>query len=166
MIYRIRLGHWRFTFTIAPVSTVIGVNSNLPNGKHILMWDFDETHIEEVEIELQRVQRTYQLPTIYIMQTKKDTNFIAYCYQQTEWRKAVEIITYTQGVDWGFIKFGVFRGHFTLRVTPKHGRKIRLVRTLPSTVKSDCTLYDLKSWVQYDTLFDNVLTKVREVAVK
>ena len=166
MIWRIRIGHWRFTFTFAPVSTVIGVNSNLPDGNHILMWDFDESDLGTIEWELQRVQRTYKLPTIYILETKKGTNYIAYCFKRTHWCRTVEIITYTKFVDWGFIKFGVFRGHFTLRVTPKHGRKIHLIDKIKSTVEEDCTLYDLKSWVEYETLQDKYPVTAKVIEVK
>lgn len=163
MIYRLRIGRWRFTFTIARTQEVAGVNSLLPDGKHILMWDFDESDFPTVRNSLELTQRTYDLPPIYILETKKGTNYFAYCFAKLDWRKAIEIIAFTKGVDWGFLKFGVFRGKFTLRVTPKCGRKPKLVKILPSDVPEDCFIYDLKNWVRYETLEDGQEVKLHEL---
>lgn len=165
MIYRLRIGRWRFTFTIARTSTVVGVNSLLPDGKHILMWDFDDIPFPEVRTILELVQATYKLPNIYILETKKETNYIAYCFKRLDWRKVVEIITYTPKVDWGFIKFGIFRKQFTLRVTPKTGRRPKLVHTLHSKVAEDCLITDLRHWVMYETLEDGQQVQLRELRI-
>jgi hypothetical protein len=157
MIWKLRIGKWRITFTFAPVTDVIGVNSNLDGDDHILMWDFDDTSLKDVVDELLRVQRIYELPKIYILETKKDTNYMAYCFKRTPWRKVVEIIAFTKGVDWNYLKYGVYRNRFTLRVTPKCERLIRLCLTLPSAVPEDCSIPDLKSWVKYETLADKRL---------
>jgi len=155
MIFKLRIGHWRFTFTIAPVTDVIGVNSKLPNGNHILMWDFDDTTLNEVTYNLQKIQLLYDLPNIYILETKPNTNYIAYCFKSCEWRKTVEIIATTAGVDWNFFKYGVYRERFTLRVSPKCGRKPKLAYKLITGAPEDAFLTDLKSWVRYETLTDN-----------
>ncbi|GAI61975.1 unnamed protein product, partial [marine sediment metagenome] len=76
---------------------VVGVNSNLPDGNHVLMWDLDETTFDEVFKNLLTVQRIYELPNIYILETKKDTNYIAYCFKKTPWLKVVEILAFTKG---------------------------------------------------------------------
>jgi len=166
MIWKLRIGRWRFTFTMAPLTDVIGVNSNLPDGNHIVMWDFDETNFDDVFKTLLTVQRVYNLPKIYILETKKDTNYIAYCFKRTTWLKVVEIIAFTKGVDWNYFKYGVYRGNFTLRVGPKCGRKPKLVWTLVSSVPEDCSIKELKSWVRYETLEDGQWTKLREVTIK
>lgn len=165
-IIRIQLASWRLTFTIAPVSAVIGVNSTLPDGNHILMWDFDDIPYPKVRNELQRVQGVYELPRIYILSSGKPRHHIAYCFKKVGWRTAVEIITFTHHVDWGFIKFGVYRGHFTLRVTPKSGRKPYLKRILPSEVQEDVFILELKSWVSYQTIPDNYKLELKELVVK
>lgn len=165
MIWRIRIGRWRFTFTLARTTTVTGVNSKLDSGEHILMWDFDDKRLADVRNALELTQETYGLPAIYILETKKDKNYIAYCFKRLEWRKVVEIITYTPNVDWGFIKYGIFREHFTLRVTPKSGRRPKLVWILRSNVPEDAYITDLKSWVKYETLEDGQTVKMHEVKV-
>lgn len=155
MIFKIRIGHWRFTFTFAPVTNVIGVNSKLPNGNHILMWDFDNTVITYVIDALQHIQNIYALPNIYILETKPKSNYIAYCFMQNSFRRTVEIIATTKGVDPNFFKYGVYRERFTLRVTPKCGRKPKLAYIMKSHIPENCFVTDLKSWVKYETLSDN-----------
>ena len=155
MIIKLRLGHWRFTFSFAPVVDVIGVNSKLPDGKHILMWDFDDIGLNKVIDELRRIQYTFMLPNIYILNTGAPNHYIAYSFAACSWNIAVEIIATTVGVDKNFFKYGVYREHFTLRVTPKCGRKLTLVRLLESDTPENCTVAELKSWVQYETLPDD-----------
>lgn len=152
MIIKIRLGHYRFTFTIASVVDVVGVNSTLPNGNHILMWDFDSTKLGTVIRNLKNIQAIYNLPYIYILETKKHTNYIAYCFKQLLWGKVVEIIASTHGVDENFFKYGVYRRRFTLRVTPKTNIKPKLAHILFSEYPEDCSIKELKSWVKYETL--------------
>uniref|UniRef100_A0A6H1ZY86 Uncharacterized protein n=1 Tax=viral metagenome TaxID=1070528 RepID=A0A6H1ZY86_9ZZZZ len=176
MIFKIRIGRWRFTATFAPVVDVKGVNSLLPDNRHILLWDFDNTTLGDITQELTSVQNTYKLPNIYVIETRKPNakdvnmlsdneiialaklnqlgNYNAYCFKAHDWRKTVEIIAYTRGVDWNYFKWGVFRKRFTLRVTPKESRRSKLIAVLPSPMKEDVKLEQLKSFVQYETLSD------------
>ena len=165
MILKLTIFNWRFTFSCAPITKVVGVNSILLNGNHILMWDFDETTLNKVVTALLTVQRTYDLPTIYILETKPSTNYIAYCFKEVPWRKTIEIITYTEGVDYNFIKYGIFRNKFTLRVTPKCGRKPKLVYKLYSDKPEEVSIRNLKDWVQYETLPDNFRQQKVEVRI-
>uniref|UniRef100_A0A6H2A2X0 Uncharacterized protein n=1 Tax=viral metagenome TaxID=1070528 RepID=A0A6H2A2X0_9ZZZZ len=166
MIWRIRIGRWRFTWTMARTQHVIGVNSILDNGAHILMWDFDDVKLPTVRETLEYVQRVYELPPIYILETKRKSNYIAYCFKRVPWRKAVEIICSTPNVDYGFIKYGVYRQHFTLRVTPKGKRKPVLIHIIPSGVKEDAYITHLRNWVRYETLEDGQEVKVKELRLK
>ena len=156
MIIKIRIAHWRFTWTFAPVTDVTGVNSNLPEGDHIVMWDFDDVPLEEIEFELNWLKNHYKLPNIYILNTGKPNHFIAYCFKAMPWRKSVEIVAGTLAVDPNFFKYGVYREHWTLRVTPKEGRKPRLVKILHSQVEEDCSIDELNSWVQDTTYVQSV----------
>lgn len=152
MIKRLTIGHHRLTFTFARIAKVIGVNSNFDEDNHILMWDFDDVSLEDVKEALKLVQTRYFLSDIHILETKPNTNFIAYCFSVEEWRRVVEIIASTPNVDLQFLRFGIYRGHFTLRVTPKGDRHIKKVATLEGLRLPDCTPADLKSWVEYETL--------------
>lgn len=152
MIKRFTVKNVRFTLTIARVAKVIGVNSELEDGRHILMWDFDEVKLEDVVEALKYVQVRYMLSDIHLLRSKEPDNYLAYCFTACDWRRAVEIIASTQGVDWQFFRFGVYRGHFTLRVTPKNGRIPYLAERLEGCELPDCKPSDLKSWVRYETL--------------
>lgn len=152
MIKRITIGDIRVTFTIAHIGKVIGVNSWLNDGNHILMWDFDDTSLDIVKQALKVVQSRYLLSDIYVLETKEKTNYNAYCFSSCCWRRAVEIVAQTEHVCWSYFKMSVIREHLTLRVTPKQGRTPKLVAVLEGFVLPDCTPEDLKSWVRYETL--------------
>jgi hypothetical protein len=151
MIVKIRIGHWRFTWTFAPVTDVTGVNSTLPEGDHVTMWDFDDVSLNLVVAVLEEVQCFYKLPNIYILNTGTPDHHIAYCFKAMPWRESVQIVASTKYVDPNFFKYGVYRERWTLRVTPKEGRKPRIVEILRSTVHEDASIDELNSWVK-DTL--------------
>lgn len=154
MIKRITIGDIRITFTIARIVKVGGFNSLLTDGNHILMWDFDDTNLDAVSRALRRVQLRYHLPVISILETTKDTNYIAYCFKRTPWREAVTIVSDTKGVDPNFFKYGVYRDKFTLRVTDKGYGRPHCVMKLPGKVWGDAAVEDLATWVNYETLAD------------
>lgn len=164
MIVKLTIGSWRFTFSMAPITHIIGVNSRLEDGDHIILWDFDATDFWTVHDTLQNVQRVYNLPRIYIRETSKGTGYHAWCLKRTAWRKLVEILAFTKGVDWNYFKYGIYRKVFTLRVSPKCGRKIRTVHVLESRVPEDVQVPELRSWVKYETLADG--RKSRKVELK
>ena len=143
MIWRIQLGKWRFTFSIAKITEVIGVNSLLPSGDHILMWDFDK-----------KVQRQHNLPDIIILRTGKPKSYHAYCFARCTWNEAVRIVASTDHVDMSYFKYSVYRGKFTLRVSPKSGREVTYVTKLVGYRPSEVSVRELKSWVRYQTLDD------------
>lgn len=152
MIKRLTIGHYRLTLTCARIAKVIGVNSFVDEDTHILMWDFDEVPLDDVVAALYIVQKRYMLSDIRILRTKEPDNYIAYCFTSCEWRMAVEVIASTLNVDWQFLRFGVYRGHFTLRVTPKGERTPYWVKTLEGLCLPDVKPEDLESWVRYETL--------------
>jgi len=152
MIKRVTIGDVRITLTIARIVKVGGFNSLLTDGDHILMWDFDDTTFDEVHDHLLMIQDLYELPKIYILESSKGVNFMAYCFKRTSLRRAATIISETEGVDWNFFKYGVYRDKFTLRVTDKGYGKPHLVATLDSDVPEDATVLDLATWVNYETL--------------
>jgi len=152
MIFKLRIGHIRITFTIAPVVDVIGVNSKLRDGNHIVMWDFDDLPLTQVVHNLRLAQYKYWLPKIYVLESSPGNHYIAYCFKRLPWRKVVEIIASTQGVDWNFFKYGVYREHFTLRTSPKGDYKPKLVTILESPIEQDASPKDLLSWTIYETL--------------
>jgi hypothetical protein len=152
MIWQLRIGNWKFTFTFAQVTDVIGVNSKLKDGNHILMWDFDGVPLNEVAWALLTVQYKYKLSDIYIFNGGKPDSYMAYCYERLPWRKALSIVLDTPHVDYNFIKYSAFREKFTLRVSPKCGRWVHAVKILHSSYLPRANVRELQDWVIYETL--------------
>jgi len=148
MNIKIRIGNWRFTFTLHQVTDVTGVNSLLPNGSHILMWDFDDVPLAVLAWELRRISEEYQLPNIYVLSTGRHKHYIAYCFQKCTWKHAVEIIAATYYVCSDYFKWGVFRKRFTLRVSSKEGRAPKLIKTIHSSAPETAHISELTSWVK------------------
>ena len=143
---------YRLTFTFAHVGKVIGVNSHGRDDLHIIMWDFDDITLKEVTYHLKKIQWQYSLSDIYLLKTKEPDNYIAYCFTLRPWREVVAIVVRTEGVDWQFIRFGVYRGRFTLRVTAKGDRIPYRIARLKGYQQADIKPSELKSWVRYETL--------------
>lgn len=152
MIFKLRFGKWRLTLTLAPVIDVVGVDSKLEDGNHILMWDFDEVPLGEVLHVLTSIQHIFHLPHIWILKTTKPSSYIAYCFKRFEWSIARAIIGITPYICENFYKWGVFRKRFTLRVTKKKGKRPRIIAILASSIPEDVDIHELRSWVQYETL--------------
>lgn len=163
MIKRITIGDLRLTFTAARIVKVGGFNSLLTDGNHILMWDFDDALLQDVSYALGAVQKRFSLPKIYILETRKSGSYIAYCFARVYWKFAVQVIAETVGVDWNFVKYGIYRDKFTLRVTDKGYGKPHCVAVLESNVPEDATILDLATWVTYETLKNKKSLKLKEI---
>jgi len=148
----VRIGSVRLMAALVRVVDVVGVNSKLRDGNHILLWDFDGAPLRDVESSLSEVQHRYNLPTIYILQSSSNDHYIAYCFHRCSWAKCKHIVSAAENVDEQFYRYGVFRGHFTLRVSRKGEWQPYLVSRLESPFPETATLTDLCSWVRYETL--------------
>ena len=152
MIIKLRIGHIRITFTIAQIVDVLGVNSKLPDGNHILMWDFDKLPLKHVINSLIDISNQFQLPKIYILKSSEPNNYIASCFKRCEWAKARAIVGMTHNIDENFYKWAVFRRRFTLRVGAKLGTKPKCVHIIGGMTWEDANISELRSWVKYETL--------------
>lgn len=153
MIIRWTLGNIRYVLSAAKVTKIMGINSQLGDDDHILMWDFDHTSLFDVCYHLRYIQHRYMLSDIHILETNhQEGNYVAYCFTRTEWHDAVAIVASTHGVDWNFVRLSVFRGWFTLRVGEKKSGKPKLVKRLEGLQLADVKPEELKSWVEYETL--------------
>ncbi len=145
-------GHIRFTLTISRTTEVIGVNSNVQNDRHILLWDFDNVRLARVSSILRPICRKNRLSNVYIFRTRKDhDNYHAFCLKSFTLAAAVSIIAATPEVDWAFVKWGVVRSHFTLRIGPKDDEIPWFVRTIKGRGVADVTWRDLKGYTKYET---------------
>jgi len=82
------------------------------------------------------------------METGKPDHYIAYCFRRSPWKVSVAIVACTDFVDANFFKYGVYRGRWTLRVSPKETGRPRLVKVLHSPMLETATISELKSWVK------------------
>jgi hypothetical protein len=155
MIFKLKVGHWRFTLTMYLATHTHGVNSNLPDGNHILMWDFDDVPLKDVDKALRFIQREYDLPQIYLLHSGKANHFLAYCFKRLRFEYTISIIAMTPEVCYNFFRFGVMRKYFTLRIDKKEGRKPHLLYIIPSPVKEDVALSELEHFTFYETCTDN-----------
>jgi hypothetical protein len=162
VVFKFKLGKWRIAIGILPTVRTVGVYSSLPDGNHILMWDFDDKPLDLVEAELVWTQLNYALPRIYILNTGKKNHFIAYCFKRVSFELAREIIASCHDIDPEFYRLGVYRGRWTLRIGPKCGRVPKLVKVLESKIPEDVDIKELRDFVKYETVVDGYKNKVYE----
>lgn len=141
----------RFHIGIARTARVKGVNSEVGDGLHMIMWDFDDVPLETVVTELKVLQGEWCLPNIYILTTGINGYWHAYCFASRSLFQVRSIISSTQHVDKVFLAMGCIRGYFTLRFSPKKGRDISLIATLKSPYKNECSPDDVRHFLEYTT---------------
>jgi len=141
----------RFHVGFSIQKKVIGVNSQLEDGKHFLLWDFDGLSLGEVMTALEYVQGWFELPSIYILNTGIEGYYHAYCFKKFHWAKAMYALASTRGIDETFFKLGVMRGYWTLRFSDKKDRSFEKVAELESPFEEDVNPYEISSFAEYFT---------------
>lgn len=140
--------YFNLIFRLKKVELVTGVNSNVGNDIHFLMWDFDDVSLREVLGSLKQVQQVFNLPAISVLKTKEN-GYHAYCFKACSFVQARGIIAFTPHVDRHYLAIGSGRGYFTLRFTDVKGRGFKHLLTLPSKVEPDLSYEDVNCFVQY-----------------
>jgi len=146
-----RIGPIYVHLLVRRVYDVTGINSKLEDGRHILLWDFDEKPLDLISAELEAIQAKHCLSAIYIVNTGLEDYYHAYCFTALDWVKCREIIASTPTVDRIFLALGIMRGYFTLRISPKRNRKFKLAKVLESSVEPEVNPYSLGSFEEYFT---------------
>ena len=149
-LFRNRLGPWRVTLSVGRVTDVRGINSELKDGRHTIMWEFDETDWNVVQNTLLSVQKYHGLPNIYVARSHPGGGYHAYCLLAVPWIRSIHIVSGTILVDPGYINMCAMRGHWTLRLTDKGMGAPEHWVTLVSFVKETAAIEDLKSYVKYE----------------
>ena len=145
----LNLGNISVYFGVRRTVKVGGYNSNLIGGGHLLLWDFDNSDLRDVILVLGNVQRKYNLPDIYVLQSSSDKSYHANCFVRCDWLMARTIIAATPLVDKKFLSIGILRGFFTLRYTPLPSSEVMLKTIITSPVQSDVKPQDIESIVKY-----------------
>jgi len=149
----LRIEKWGVGFHIGVSrrATIKGVNSMLHDGKHFLMWDFDDVPLVTVRKELRAIQVRESLSKIYILSTGVESYYHAYCFTRRSWIYARRIIAGTPSVDRVFLVMAIMRGYLTLRISKKKDRELRLVKTLDSPIPENVHPDEVSSFVEYTT---------------
>ena len=130
---------------------MLGVNSDLGDGSHILMWDFDNRTQNEVIESLEDVQHKFFLGPINVLSTGLPCRYHAYCLTRYTWPDTLRILASTEGLDPQFFKIGTVRGFFTLRISDKQNRKFAWVKDLPGKVSSNVNPSEIRNFASYWT---------------
>ncbi len=128
-----------------------GVNSNLKDGLHCLLWDFDEPDAQRVTLSLTALQHEFSLPSIYVFDSGNGQGYHAYCLHRMAWADAVRVIASTPHVDLDWLGFCLIRRYLTLRFQDKPKRKIDYLATLIGKEKATVDWGDLRSFSHYMT---------------
>lgn len=139
------------------VQKVNGVNSNLKDGNHIIMLDFDEATLKQTRIEIIRLQKLYRLGTASIVSTGRPLSYHVYIWNRCTWRQAIQIAASCRYMDLKHLEFSLRRGHFTLRISEKNSRVIKVIEEVVSPYNVTTSFAELESFVIYETA--NKVTK-------
>ena len=142
---------WHFHIGLSRSVKANGVCSDVGDGKHILMWDFDNVPGGDVVYALSEVQEKHRLSSIYLINTGLPRYYHAYCFTAREWPQVLYILADTKFLDQIYFKIGVVRGFFTLRYSKKEGRQFRQETVLTSTIPQDIDPFQLTHLVKYWT---------------
>ena len=149
--FRQNIGPYKLSLYFSRTTKVTGINSNLKDGNHAIMWEFDGEEDAPVIAALRSVQAQFHLPAIHLLRSHPDGGFHAYCFKSTPWIKTVHIVSGTNGVDPGYISMCCMRQHWTLRTSDKGKGQPKFYALLESKVPSDCSYRDFESAVEYET---------------
>ena len=160
MILNMNIGTHVFSFSHTRMVDVVGVNSKLKDGKHFLMWDFDNVALTDVLETLRIQQMEFCLPDIHVLETGTPAHFHAYCLARVEFMSAAEILCGTMWIDPTFFRMGCCRGFWTLRLSSKNGVVPTHVTTLSSNVQEEVDVHEIASLVAYRTKKDKTKEQI------
>ena len=120
------------TLRVSRYGPISGVHSNLADGKHFFMADFDGPTFEAVRDACRFLQGRLKLSTVTIVQTSEGNHFHAYSMTRLSWGKLVGAWLDTPEVDQQWVKLSVMRCYGTLRYSKRDETAPRAVERIPS----------------------------------
>ena len=120
MIIRVKNRHLRIE--LKRVQTLAGLNSILPSGKHLTLFDIDDMDSEAMEASLRSTQDFYLLPDITVFGSGTENHWLAFCRTERPQLKVAEYLMNTVGIDLAFVGIGLARGRWTIRLSEKNGK--------------------------------------------
>lgn len=110
--------------------------------KHILLWDFDDIELEIIVSSLRTIQNFYVLPTILIVSSSANRHH-AYCLTARTFREVIHILSATPEIDLDYLRMGMARGYYTLRISERKSDTFKLVYTLSSSIPNEVNPLDI-----------------------
>ena len=77
------------------------------------------------------LQWRYALPDIYIVQSSNE-HYHAYCFACRELKEVINILSSTQYICEDFLRLGMIRGYYTLRISQRNTEVFTIVKVLQS----------------------------------
>ena len=146
---KFRIKRFQISLMAGMVTKVTGINSNLADGQHIVMWEFDETDFMKVEAALFAAATFHRLPSIHIAQSHPGGGFHAYCFRRMSFVESLHIVSGTALVDPNYITMCAMRQHWTLRLTDKGQGFPHYYASIMTRIEPDCDFMDLAGVVEY-----------------
>lgn len=130
----IRIKNFQFRFYFSRLEKRVGACSQMyGNPKlHALLWDFDRYTYNQIKKSLVKIQEKYKLPNIMIVQSSKKGSYHAYSFTARPFREIIHILSDTPEIDLTYLRLGMVRGYYTLRITPRKNDSISVVGILKS----------------------------------
>lgn len=143
----IRIGKIQASFYVKRLEKRTGICSQKETreDKHILLWDFDNKDLGRIMASLTRLLLRYQLPNIYIIESSPQ-RYHAYSFTARTFRETIHILSDTPEIDLEYLRLGMVRGYYTLRITPRQNDIFKTVKVLASIHKDE---------IRYDELTIN-----------
>lgn len=151
MYLRTKILNRRIVFYWRKITTVEGVNSDTLDGYHIPLLDTDDCTLLDLVVEMRRLQKMFNLGDVSICNTGRENSFHVYVWNKMTWRECVAVVANCRYIDMKHLHFSIRRGHFTLRISPKTGRKITEIYRIESSNPTTASYKDFKSFVTYET---------------
>ena len=130
---KIRIGSLELRFYASRLEKRTGICSQRADNtdSHMLLCDFDNAEINNLIYSLDSIQKKFDLPTIYIVKSSP-TNYHAYCFCLRTFREIILILSSLPEIDESYLRLGVVRGYYTLRISDRKGEMFKAERTLIS----------------------------------
>ena len=151
MLWQPHIRNHRLTIAWIKYQTTEGLNSRLEDGQHCLMWDFDGFGFDIVRDGLNRVMKLYKLSSIYLFGSSPPDHYLALCLSRRPWIETVHIITSLPIIDKNWLRGGVARQYFTIRIGSKNGHYPEPLLVFKSDVPETVKIEDLKYYDRYET---------------
>jgi len=132
------LFNYQFRCYLSRLEKREGIGSKIyaETDKHILLWDFDDAKLSAIILTLLMSQKSHSLPTIYIV-SSSPKKYHAYCFTARPFREVIHIISEASQIDVKYLRLGMIRGYYTLRISTRRYDSFKLIEVLKSSIPDE-----------------------------